>query len=211
MSVRLALGWVIGLLLLASASCETGQILTPAEATARARQTAAPAVTPKVVGKAEFKPNDTVEFAGTAFLVPLRKEPGEGNPFSYAGRGDKATVLASQEVDDEIWYLVTGTAGQGWVPAEFLKAVGPSTAETSQEAGTTERTQIGDTVYLTGRGFLINLMDQPGGRRIVANQERGVAVTIVEIAQQDSETWYLIDAPTGQGWVTAENISTEAP
>lgn len=201
MSARIRVWWVICVLLLAGVSCETGEILTPAEATARARQAAEAVSTAEAVERAEFQVNDTVELVSSGFLIPLREEPGQGNPFSFEGRGTKATVLASREVDGEIWYLVDVPAGQGWTPAKFLKAVA---------GGTAGGPQVGDTVYLAGKGFLINLVDQPGGR-IIAGQERGAAVTIKEIAQHEGETWYRVDAPTGVGWVKAENISTEPP
>ena len=56
----------------------------------------------------------------------------------------------------------------------------------------------------------MNFLDAPGGK-IVAGQERGMAITILQVAQVDGATWYQIDAPAGQGWVPAENITTEAP
>jgi len=199
------LKWVLALLLLASIACQTGEILTPEEATARAQQEkekeARPA--PSTASGAEFQVNETVEFTGTEFLIPLRKEPDSGaSPFSFAGRGDQATILGSQEVEGEVWYLVKSAAGEGWVPAKFLKSTGPSTAEGPQP---------GDTVYLTGKGFLINLVDEPGSKHIIANQERGAAVTILEVVEHEGQLWYHIDAPTGQGWVSADNITTEAP
>ncbi len=200
----IALRWVLALLLLASIACQTGEILTPEEATARAQQAQGGEAgsAPSTARGAEFQVNETVEFTGTEFLIPLRKEPGDVSPFSFAGRGDQATVLGSREVEGEVWYLVKSAAGEGWVPAKFLKSTGPSAAEGPQP---------GETVYLTGKGFLINLMDGPGGKRIIANQERGAAVTILEVVELEGKLWYRIDAPTGQGWVPADNISTEAP
>jgi len=200
-----ALKWMLALLLLASLACQTGEILTPEEATARAQQAqgggARPA--PSTAGGAEFQVNETVEFTGTEFLIPLRKEPSSDvSPFSFAGRGDQATVLGSQQAEGEVWYLVKSAAGEGWVPAKFLKSTGPSAAEGPQP---------GETVYLTGKSFLINLVDEPGSKRIIANQERGAAVTILEVVEHEGQLWYRIDAPTGQGWVPADNISTEAP
>jgi hypothetical protein len=46
---------------------------------------------------------------------------------------------------------------------------------------------------------------------MIAGQERGVEVTIIEIAEHEGEWWYKIDAPTGEGWVPAENITADAP
>jgi len=68
----------------------------------------------------------------------------------------------------------------------------------------------GDTVYLTGK-YLISLMDAPGSNKMIAGQERGVAVTIVGAATVDGVIWYQIDAPTGKGWVPETNLTTEAP
>ena len=69
----------------------------------------------------------------------------------------------------------------------------------------------GTTVYLTGRTYLINIFDAPGSLKMVAGQERGVAVVILDSTLLEDEIWYLIDAPTGQGWVHEENLTTEAP
>lgn len=69
----------------------------------------------------------------------------------------------------------------------------------------------GTTVYLTGRTYLINIFDAPGSLKMVAGQERGVAVVILDSSLLKDEIWYLIDAPTGQGWVHEENLTTEKP
>lgn len=126
------IAWIlfIGLLLLPSLACEkAGQILTPAEATARAREAAAPTAT------SETPPTPVAE---------------------------------------------------GGI-------------------------QVGDVVYLTGKGYLISIVAEPGAMRMIAGQERGVEVTIIDVADVEGETWYRIDAPTGEGWVPAENITTEKP
>jgi hypothetical protein len=87
----------------------------------------------------------------------------------------------------------------------------PMAAGESEEASTPEGPQIDDTVYLTGKSFLISLLSEPGSRRMIAGQERGAKVTIIEIIEHEGELWYKIDAPTGEGWVPAENITTEQP
>ena len=71
--------------------------------------------------------------------------------------------------------------------------------------------QVGDTVTLVGTGYLVTLVNAPGATRMQAVQERGVEVVILDVADHEGESWYMIDAPTGEGWVKAENISTEAP
>jgi len=126
--------WVIGMLSLASLACaQAGEILTPAEATARAEATQNP---------------------------------------------------------------VRPTATPGAIEEGSSAPEGP---------------QVGDAVYLTGRGFLISLVSEPGATRMIAGQERGVEVTIIEIAEHEGDLWYKIDAPTGEGWVPAENITADAP
>ena len=69
----------------------------------------------------------------------------------------------------------------------------------------------GSTVYLTGRSYLINIVDAPGSLKMIAGQERGVEVEILDSTLHEDEIWYLIDAPTGQGWVREENLTAEAP
>jgi len=71
--------------------------------------------------------------------------------------------------------------------------------------------QIGDLVYLTNRSFLVSLMSEPGGNRMIAGQERGVQVEILQAAIVDGVLWYRIKAPTGEGWVPETNLTTEAP
>ena len=71
--------------------------------------------------------------------------------------------------------------------------------------------EIGTTVYLTGQGYLINLLDAPGSFRMVGGQERGTEVTIVQSTTIEGEIWYLVSAPTGEGWLPEENVTTEIP
>ena len=55
-------------------------------------------------------------------------------------------------------------------------------------------------------------LDGPRAERLSApTQEKGVQVEILNVTEYEGEKWYLIDAPTGEGWVPAENILTEAP
>ncbi|MFZ5917126.1 MAG: hypothetical protein ACOYZ7_09350 [Chloroflexota bacterium] len=206
--------WIVGLVFLAmlilpSLACEqAGEVLSPEDATTRAREAAAPTATKPVESAAEFQVDDTVEFVGTAFLVPIYRQPGDRTAFSHAGRGDTGTVLGSQELDGKIWYLVKSTAGEGWIEAQYLQAVGAAATPTPAAS---EGPQVGDTVYLTGKAYLINIVSEPGSTRMLANQERGVAVVILDSTDVGGETWYKIDAPAGEGWVKAENISTEKP
>jgi hypothetical protein len=215
---RIAISFLIGLLFLASLSCnQAGEILTPAEATARAEAAKVPTravATPSEAEKAaDFQAGDTVEFTGSGHLIPMYKQPGDTVAFSYAGKGETATVRAFREIEGEAWFEIKGGAGTGWVKLESLTTpAGESDAkEGEEEAPTPTGPQIGDTVTLVGTGYLITLVAEPGATRMQAVQERGVEVVITNIADYEGETWYMIDAPTGEGWVMAENISTEAP
>jgi len=87
----------------------------------------------------------------------------------------------------------------------------PTTEGDVETETATEGPQIGDTVYLGGTGYLIRLLDKPGGLRMIAGQEKGVEVQIVNITEYENKKWYLVDAPTGEGWVPEENIATEKP
>ncbi len=205
MKARVALGWAIGTLLLAGLACQTGQILTPEEATARALATAeAPVGTPVTIASStEFQAGQVVEFSSKEFLVPIYEKPGDTSAFYFATRGDEATIVKSQQYEGETWYFVKSVGVEGWVPGNELKA------RQGEAAG--EGPQPGDTAYLTGKGYLINLMESAGSKRIVAGQERGVEVTILEIVRVEDTLWYKIEAPTGVGWVPKENITSEAP
>lgn len=213
MNSRLAaFGWFLGLLVIASLACgiQTGEILTPEEATARVEQTReARFSSDSSTQEGGFQTDDTVVFTGEEYLIPMFQEPGgEGNPFSFAGRGDEGTVIGSRDVEGVRWYRVETSAGTGWVNQEHLQAAGGGgQGETASSNGA----QSGDIVYLTASGFLVNLYNEAGGSRIVANQQSGAEVTVLGTETVEGETWYLIEAPTGEGWVPAENISTEPP
>ena len=71
--------------------------------------------------------------------------------------------------------------------------------------------QVGDVVYLTNKSFLVSLMAEPGGNKMIAGQERGAQVEILQATTVDGTLWYFINAPTGQGWVPEENITDQAP
>lgn len=206
-----AVGWFVGLLVLASLACgiETGEILTPEEATARVEQTREARFSPDTSEEGGFQADDTVVFTGEEYLIPMFQEAGgEGNPFSFVGRGDEGTVLGSRDVDGDRWYRVRTGAGTGWVNQQHLQAVG---GDDEGETASGDGAQSGDIVYLTAPGFLVNLYNEAGGSRIVGTQESGADVTVLDTEAVDGETWYLIQAPTGEGWVPAENISPEPP
>lgn len=199
---------LIGSLLLVSLACQTGEILTPAEATARAVEvrsvkirTIKSATGTKT--KEELKgpqPGDTVELTGKGFMISLYQEPGATRIIAQQERGTNVVLKDRQDVNDETWYLIDAPTGLGWVKAENVK-----------EIETEAKPKPGDTVYLKGKGYMINLYQEAGGTRIIAQQERGAKVTIKDMTEVNGKTWYLIDAPTGLGWVDEASISVEAP
>lgn len=204
-----------------SLACEqSGRILTPEEATAEAQQGVfQPGESGETAAGAQLAPGDQANVIGSGFLINLLDVPG-GRIIGSQSRGSTVEILESSEFEGDIWYHVDSETGDGWLRAENLEPVeGEAEGEAGEETGDEgEGTQAegsgpaaGDTVYLTSAGFLVNLLSEPNGR-LIANQERGAAVTIVEVFETDAgELWYLIDAPTGEGWVAAENITTEAP
>ncbi|MCB9421507.1 MAG: SH3 domain-containing protein [Ardenticatenaceae bacterium] len=205
MKGRRALILMVGLLILTSLACsQAGEILSPAEATARAVE-AIPVFTTgsSSVEGGVFEAGDTAVLTGRSFLVNLYDNPG-GKVSAGQERGAEVTVLEASTEGDEVWYKIEAGTGEGWVPATSLEA------PEGEAAATIEGPQPGDGVYLQGRSFLVNFLDVPNGK-IIAGQERGMAVTILQVAEVDGTVWYQIDAPAGQGWVPAENITTEAP
>jgi SH3-like domain-containing protein len=66
--------------------------------------------------------------------------------------------------------------------------------------------QPGDEITLTGRGFIVNMLDQPGGR-ISGSPARDSQATLLDIVDFEDETWYKINANGSEGWVKEENIA----
>ncbi len=229
MKNRTAIIWLIGLLALVSLACsQSGEILTPEEATAKAMQADVDAAEEneesdggEVVSE-DFSVGDSALLVGRGFLINLYDEPG-GQISAGQERGATVEVLGI-ELDNEgdLWYQIDAPTGVGWVPGDALEPLEEEAVEgedadedgdsaETDDAATVDGPQVGDTVYLTARGFLVNLVDEAGGTRIIAGQERGVPVTVVDVEVVDGTPWYLVDAPTGEGWVPADNVTTEAP
>ena len=206
MKARTTILWLVGLLVLASLACsQAGEILTPEEATARAEAAFGPVIGSDDAVNAEFKVGDQATLAGKGFLVNLMDEPG-GKISGGQERGAEVEVTSSAVYEGEIWYRVKANTGEGWIKAANLEPL-----EIEEEAAPATTYQAGDEVYLAGKSFLVSLMGEAGGNRMIAGQERGTLVIIIETADVEGVTWYLIDAPTGQGWVPEENLTTEAP
>jgi len=104
--------------------------------------------------------------------------------------------------------LACSRSGRILTSAEATEMAKPTTVPTAE---LTEGFQVGDTVYLTNKSFLVNLMDGPGSNRMIAGQNRGAQVEILNAAIVDGTIWYFIKAPTGTGWVPEENVTAEAP
>lgn len=218
MSPRIGLALVIGLMFVASLACQTGQVVTPEQATATTRASRGVQRVTPILNRTEGSNNaeeeacaggpqvgDTAKLTAKSFMVSLVGEPGAKRILAQQERGVKVKIIELGETEGECWYLVDAPTGQGWVKTENLEF----------EEATTEPTasgpQEGDTVYLTAKQYMVNLVQEPGAMRIIAQQERGTPVTILSVVEHEGELWYLIDAPTGQGWVSAENITTEPP
>lgn len=226
---RISFFALIAALVLASLACnQAGQIMTPEEATAVARGepvdgSSQGGATSSGSGEGMFAVGQDVQFVGTGFLIPIMKNPGDRMAYSNAARGQTATVVGSQELDDgSIWYQIESSAGDGWVAAASLAAVEGEVAPAAEETGAEnaegeaaapagDTYEVGSTVYLTGTAFLLNLYDAPGSKTIRANQQRGEPVVVLEVTDVDGVAWYKIDAPTGEGWVPEENLTAEAP
>lgn len=116
---------VFSLLFIFSIACkQSGEIISPAEATQRFDATQA-ARTGDVVIEAEgalFAPGDTAILASEGHLVGLYMEAGGKNPFSFATRGDEVNITSSIDIDGELWYKIESTAGNGWLPGTNLAA-----------------------------------------------------------------------------------------
>lgn len=218
MSPRIGLALVIGLMFVAGLACQTGNVVTPEEATATTRAArGVQRVTPILnrtegSNKAEEEAcadgpqvGDEARLTSKSFMVNLVGEPGAKRILAQQERGAKVKIIELGETGGECWYLVDAPTGQGWVKAENLKfdKATPEPAASGPKEG--------DTVYLTAKQYMVSLVPEPGAVRIIAQQERGTPVTIVSITEHEGELWYLIDAPTGEGWVSAENITTEPP
>ena len=104
--------------------------------------------------------------------------------------------------------LACAQSGRILTAAEATEMAQPTTVPTAEQQ---DGYQVGDTVYLTNRSFLVSLMDAPGSKKMIAGQERGVQVEILQATTVDGVLWYFIDAPTGKGWVPEQNLTTEAP
>ena len=208
MKTTTGLLWIIGLLVLVTLACaQSGEILSSEDATAAAQEAinvARPVSGGDIVIEGPQVGAEAL-LAGKGLVVNLVEAPG-GKISAGAARGSTVTILDIAEHEDDFWYFVDSSGGEGWVRQENIEAI---EAEAGSDEGD-EGPQPGDMVYLAGVGYLINLLREPGGF-IIAGQERGTEVTVLDVTSYEGDLWYLVDAPTGEGWIPAENVSTEAP
>ncbi len=211
MRMRRSLLFFIAILVFVGLACQqAGDILTEEEATARAEEGIFRPGEGGSAAGAQFESGSMVTVIGSGFLINLVDVPG-GRIAGSQSRGSTVTVIESAEFEGEIWYHVDSETGDGWIKAENLEAQEPEEGEEGSESGSTvSGPAVGDTAFLVSNGFLVNLLKEPNGQ-IQAVQERGVEVTIQDVFETDGEVWYLISAPTGEGWVSSVNISEEAP
>lgn len=104
--------------------------------------------------------------------------------------------------------LACAQSGRIITAAEATEMAKPTDVPTTEPQ---EGYGIGDFVYLTNRSFLVSLMSEPGGKKMIAGQERGAQVEILQATSVEGVLWYYINAPTGKGWVPETNLTTEAP
>jgi hypothetical protein len=212
--MRRSLLLLLALLVIVGLACQqAGEILSEEEATARAQEGIfRPDNEGGSAAGAEFAPGSTATVVGSGFLINLVDVPG-GRIAGSQSRGSVVEIIESADFEDEIWYHVDSQTGDGWLKAENLEPIEEEEEVTTEgeSDSTTSGPAAGDTVYLVSNSFLINLLREPNGQ-IQAVQERGIQVVIEDVFETDAgETWYLINAPTGEGWVSTDNISLEAP
>lgn len=214
---RLAGLWLIGLLILAGLACaQAGEVLTPEEATERARSPAVNQDTAEGIG-GDFGVGDTATLTGRSFLVNLLDGPA-GRITAGQERGVQVTIQQIVEENDVLWYRVDAPGGSGWVRADNLEPLEGGEAAEGEEtdddgaAAADADFAAGDTAYLVGTRFIVDYYDQPSpDARIISGQQRGAEVTVVEVSQASGGIWYRIDSAAGEGWVPAENLAAEAP
>lgn len=212
MRMRRSLLFFIVMLVFVGLACQqSGEILSEEDATARAEEGIfRPESGGSTVG-AELEIGSSATVVGSGFLINLLDVPG-GTIAGSQSRGSTVVILSSAEYEGEVWYEVDSETGDGWLKAASLEPIAEEGSTAEGEGGSEPSGPgAGDTVYLISNGFLVNLLKEPNGQ-IQAVQERGVEVIIEDVfVTDDDETWYLISAPTGEGWVSIENISEEAP
>lgn len=198
---------VLVTLIAASLACsKAGQIVSVAEATEIAglveKRTGLDTSYKNAEGSV-FIADDIVSFyAGEGVeLVPLFKDAGDRKPYTEIKAGINGKVDSSVVVDGVVWYKILNSVANGYVTLEGLKD--PS------DGGNVVAFEIGDTPYLDGISYLVQLFNEPGSLMATIQQEKGIQVEILEIADLDGVAWYKVSSPAGDGWVLTESLSVE--
>ena len=116
---------VILLFVITLACKQSGDIITPAQATQRYEATEAASsgeATGDAVG-ATYLAGSRAILNSNTYLVGLYSIAGDAVAFSFATRGDEVTVTGSLDIDGTIWYKVETNAGSGWLPEVNLEPV----------------------------------------------------------------------------------------
>jgi hypothetical protein len=107
----------IFLLVITLACKQSGEIITPAQATQHYEATQA-ASSGEVSGDVEgaiYLAGSKVTLTAESYIVTLFSSPGVASATSFSTRGDEVTVIGSVVFDGTIWYKVEGYAGSGWL------------------------------------------------------------------------------------------------
>ncbi len=195
-------------LLMASLACsKAGQVVSIEEATAIAEQiedTGGLDTSFKNAEGAVFLADDIISFyAGDDVdVVPVYKDAGDKKPYTEVPSGTSGKVDSSVLVDGVVWYKILTSISNGYVTLDGLKDAG--------DGGYSASFEVGDTPYLNGISYLVQLFDSPGSLMARIQQERGIQVEVLQIeALDDGTVWYEVDSPAGQGWVTVDSLSVD--
>jgi len=196
--------WVIGSLLIAALACaQAGEIITPEEATRRADEEQNSRIFSAGNGDTfdgALQTGDSGELVGSSKLINLFDAPG-GRLITGPDRGTIVTVQDVADDGERLWYRIDTQGYEGWVTEANIEKVASEPAPGEGASGPGP----GDTATLAGSNFLIDLLLEPNGA-IAAVEQRGANVTILEVYELDGETWYRVDTPGGEGWVTEEHL-----
>ena len=134
--------WLTWLILSSLACAQSGEILTPAQATARvgfstatptARQetpvaTESPSPAGSIVEQGttnQFPAGQEVFLVGKGYLINLVDTAGGIRIVGSQERGAKAIVLEVTELNGQTWVRIKASTGEGWVKADNLSKTFP--------------------------------------------------------------------------------------
>lgn len=197
---KMLVGIALILAFVVLACSRSGEVLTMEEATRRAMPTPLPTLDPNQFIDGAIEVGAEATLTGRQFLVNILDNP-NGAIVAGESRGTTVVVQQSVQADDGIlWYQVLSSSGQiGWVKAENLEA--------KEAPG---GIAVGDTFTLTGKLFLVNILEEPSPvGKIIGGVARGEVVTVVQVTSVDGKFWYQVDTSGGIGWVSEDNVQAE--